>query len=88
MGRGGNELRRELEEQRRTSTDGLGPNRKKGLFFSEFNFQCENNSRKTYKLFKGTKNTPKITKIPEKFPELDLSMNNPNKVFRAHEKNF
>jgi hypothetical protein len=37
-------------------------------------------------LFKGTKNTPKITKIPRKFPELDLSMINPNKVFIAHEK--
>jgi hypothetical protein len=36
-------------------------------------------------LFKGTKNTPKITKIPGKFPKLDLSMNNPNKVFGAHE---
>jgi hypothetical protein len=32
MGRGGNELRKELEEQRRTSADGLGPNEKKGVF--------------------------------------------------------
>jgi hypothetical protein len=39
-------------------------------------------------LFKGAKNTSKIIKIPGKFPELDLSMNNPKKVFRAHEKNF
>jgi hypothetical protein len=39
-------------------------------------------------LFKCTKNIPKITKIPEKFPELDLSMNNPKKVFEAHEKDF
>jgi hypothetical protein len=39
-------------------------------------------------LFKGTKNTPKITKILEKIPELDWGMNNPNKVFRAHEKDF
>jgi hypothetical protein len=46
-----------------------------------------NNSRKTIqKLFKSTKNTSKITKNPGKFPELDLSMNNPNKVFGAHEK--
>jgi hypothetical protein len=39
-------------------------------------------------LFKGTNNTPKITKIPGKFPELDLGMNNPNKIFGAHEKDF
>jgi hypothetical protein len=39
-------------------------------------------------LFKGTKNTPKITEIPQKFPEIDLSMYNPNKVFGAHEKDF
>jgi hypothetical protein len=39
-------------------------------------------------LFKGTKNTPKITKIPGKFPELDWDTNNPNKVFGAHEKDF
>jgi hypothetical protein len=39
-------------------------------------------------LFKCTKITPKITKIPGKFPELDWSMNNPNKVFGGHEKDF
>jgi hypothetical protein len=39
-------------------------------------------------LFKGTKNTPKITKIPRKFPETLWDMNNPNKVFGAHEKDF
>jgi hypothetical protein len=39
-------------------------------------------------LFKGTKNTPKITKIPGKFPEPDWSMKSPNKVFGAHEKDF
>jgi hypothetical protein len=39
-------------------------------------------------LFKGTKKTPKITKIPGKFPELDWSTNNPIKVFGAHEKDF
>jgi hypothetical protein len=39
-------------------------------------------------LFKGTKNTPKITKIPGKFPELDWSMSNPNKVFGVQEKDF
>jgi hypothetical protein len=39
-------------------------------------------------LFKGTKNTPKITKISGKFPELDWDMNNPNKVFGDHGKYF
>jgi hypothetical protein len=39
-------------------------------------------------LFKGTKNTPKITKIPEKFLEIDYDKNNPNKAFGAHEKGF
>jgi hypothetical protein len=39
-------------------------------------------------LFKGTKNTPKITKIPGKFPETHWDMNNPNKVFGDHEKDF
>jgi hypothetical protein len=36
-------------------------------------------------LFKGTKNTPKILKIPGKFPEIDWDMNNPNKIFGAHD---
>jgi hypothetical protein len=39
-------------------------------------------------LLKGTKNTPKITKILGKFLEVDYDMNNPNKVFGAHEKDF
>jgi hypothetical protein len=39
-------------------------------------------------LLKGTKITPKITKIPGKFLEVDYDMNNPNKVFGAHEKDF
>jgi hypothetical protein len=39
-------------------------------------------------LFKGAKNTPKITKIPGKFLEIDYDMNNPNKAFGAHEKDF
>jgi hypothetical protein len=47
--------------------DGLGPTRKKVYLFSEFYFQCENNSRKTQKLFKGTKNTPKITEFHKNF---------------------
>jgi hypothetical protein len=36
-------------------------------------------------LFKGTKNTPKITKIPEKILETHWDINYPNKVFGAHE---
>jgi hypothetical protein len=39
-------------------------------------------------LFKGTKNTSKIKKIPGKFPEDHRDMDNPNKVFGAHEKDF
>jgi hypothetical protein len=39
-------------------------------------------------LFKGTENTPKITKIPGKFLEIDYAMNNPNKSFGPHEKDF
>jgi hypothetical protein len=39
-------------------------------------------------LLKGTKNTPKITKILGKFLEIDEDMNNPNKAFGAHEKYF
>jgi hypothetical protein len=39
-------------------------------------------------LFKGTKNTPEITKIPGKFLGIDYDMNNPNKAFGAHEKDF
>jgi hypothetical protein len=39
-------------------------------------------------LFKGTKNTSKIINISRKFPEIDWSMNNPNKVFGDHEKDF
>jgi hypothetical protein len=61
--------------------------RKEGFFF-EFIFNAETNSRKVYKLFKGTKNTPKITKIPGQFLEIDYDMNNPNKAFGAHAKDF
>jgi hypothetical protein len=39
-------------------------------------------------LFIGTKNTPKFTKIPGKFLEIDYDMNNPNKTFGAQEKDF
>jgi hypothetical protein len=39
-------------------------------------------------MFYSTENTQEIPKIPRKYPELDWSMNNPNKVFGAHEKDF
>jgi hypothetical protein len=39
-------------------------------------------------MFRGTKNTQKITKIPGKFLEIAYDMNNPNKAFVAHEKDF
>jgi hypothetical protein len=39
-------------------------------------------------LFKCTKNSYKITKIPGKFLEIDYDMNNPNKAFGALEKGF
>jgi hypothetical protein len=43
---------------------------------------------KSRNCFKDTKNTRKITKIPGKFPKLDWSINNPNKVFGVQEKDF
>jgi hypothetical protein len=47
MGRDRNELWNELEEQRQTSEDGLGPRELEEFSFSEINFLCENNSSKT-----------------------------------------
>jgi hypothetical protein len=67
---------------------GSAQKKRKGLLFSEFNFQCENNSRKSRSCFKGTKNTQKIAKNSGKFPEAHWDMNNPNKVFGAQEKDF
>jgi hypothetical protein len=40
-------------------------------FFSEFIFQSKINSGKSQKMFKGTENTQKISKIPGKFLEID-----------------
>jgi hypothetical protein len=57
------------------------------LFFSNL-VLMQKQFQNIYKLFKGTKNTPKIIKIPGKFPELDWGTNNPNKVFGAQEKDF
>jgi hypothetical protein len=44
--------------------------------------------KKTRKCFKARKILRKISKFPGKFPEIDLDMNNPNKVFGVHEKDF
>jgi hypothetical protein len=41
------------------------------LFFFRIYFNAKTNSRKVEKLLKGTKNTPKITKITGKFLEID-----------------
>jgi hypothetical protein len=51
-------------------------------------FKCESNSRKSINCFKGMKNTKKIPKLSVKFPEVHWDMNNPNKVFISHEKDF
>jgi hypothetical protein len=39
-------------------------------------------------MFRATKNTQKIPKIPGKFVEIDYDMSNPNKAFGAHEKDL
>jgi hypothetical protein len=66
----------------------VGPAQKKrkGLLFSEFNFQCENNSRKSRNCFKGTKNTQKIPRIPGKFLEIGWNMNNPKQYLDLMKK--
>jgi hypothetical protein len=48
MGQDGNELRKELEEQRRTSADGLGPKEKKGFFLNSI-FNAKTFPRKCFK---------------------------------------
>jgi hypothetical protein len=39
-------------------------------------------------VFETRKMLRNFLKIPGKFPEIDWDMNNPNKVFGAHEKDF
>jgi hypothetical protein len=46
------------------------PNPVDFLFFEIF-FSARTNSGNAQKMFRGTKNTPKITKIPGKFIEID-----------------
>jgi hypothetical protein len=54
----------------------------------QYFFSAKTNLGNSRKCLQGTKNTPKIPKIAGKFSEVDWSMNNPNKVFGAHEKDF
>jgi hypothetical protein len=58
------------------------------ICFFEFVFNAKIIPEKSRNCLKARKNTPKITKIPGKLPGIDWSMNNPNKVFGAHEKDF
>jgi hypothetical protein len=53
-----------------------------------FRIYFENNSRKSRNCFKDMKNTRKIPNISEKIAETNSDMNNPNKVFGAHENDF
>jgi hypothetical protein len=66
---------------------GLGPTRRICFFshFFEIFSSAKTNSRKC---LQGTKNTPKIPKIPGKFPETHWDMSYPNKVFGDDEKIF
>jgi hypothetical protein len=41
------------------------------VFFSKYFSVQKKNSGSAQKMFRGTKNTQKITKIPEKFPMVD-----------------
>jgi hypothetical protein len=63
------------------------PNPVDFLFFKIF-FSARTNPGNAQKMFRGTKNTQKITKIPGKILEIAYDMNNPNKAFGAHEKDF
>jgi hypothetical protein len=56
-------------------------------FFKIF-FSARTNPGNAEKMFRGTKNTQKITKIPGKILEISYDMNNPNKAFGAREKDF
>jgi hypothetical protein len=58
------------------------------LFIFRKYFRERNNLEIATQFFKATKNILKIPKILGKFSEIDWNMNNPNKVFEAHEKVF
>jgi hypothetical protein len=67
-----------------------GSAQKRRIFFCflKLLFNAKTIPENPRKCFKAQKNTQKITKIPEKFPKIGWSMNNPSKVFGAHEKDF
>jgi hypothetical protein len=56
------------------------------LFFFEFIFNEKTIPEKSRNCLKARKILRKSQTFQKKFPELDWSMNNPNKVFGAHEK--
>jgi hypothetical protein len=58
-----------------------------GRFFFEFTFNAKTIPEKPRNCLKARKILRKI-KISGKFLEIDYDMNNPNKAFRAHEKDF
>jgi hypothetical protein len=59
-----------------------------GRFFFEFIFNAKTIPEKPRNCLKTRKILRKITKIPGKFLKIDYDMNNPNKAFGAHEKDF
>jgi hypothetical protein len=67
---------------------GLGPVGKDRICFCSSFFSAKQIQEIQEKCLQGTKNTPKIPKIAGKFPEVDWSTTNPNKVFGAHEKDY
>jgi hypothetical protein len=65
------------------------PKRKgKDYYFPNLIFNAKTILENLKVVLKGTKNTQKIAKNSGKFPEAHWDMNNPNKVFGAHEKDF
>jgi hypothetical protein len=58
------------------------------VLFFEFIFNAKTILGKSRNCFRGTTITQKIPKIPGKFPKTHWDMNNTNKIFGAHEKDF
>jgi hypothetical protein len=59
-----------------------------GFVFFEFIFNAKTIPEKSRSCLKARKILQKITKVSGKFLETHWDMNNPNKVFGAHEKDF
>jgi hypothetical protein len=72
-----------------TERVGSGPRARPNLgkVFFEFIFNAKTIPEKPINCLKARKILRKI-KISGKFLEIDYDMNNPNKAFRAHEKDF